>query len=111
MRSPPCCSTATRRAPWRPGETDVSIRPSWFYHAAEDERVKRLDRLTEIYFDSVGRNSKLLLNVPPTRDGLLHATDVSRIAALHDRITALFADDVAAGKHLAWQATGRRTAV
>src|SRR5438128_6336931 len=91
---------------WRPGETDVSIRPGWFYHAAEDERVKSLDRLTEIYFDSVGRNSKLLLNVPPTRDGLLHATDVSRIAALHERLGALFAEDLAARKPLAWRATG-----
>ena len=95
---------------WRPGETDTSIRPGWFYHAAENERVHSLDRLTEIYFDSVGRNSKLLLNVPPTRDGLLHPTDVSRIAALHDRLGALFAEDLAAGKHLAWRATGPHTA-
>jgi len=73
--------------------------------------VKSLDQLTEIYFDSVGRNSKLLLNVPPARDGLLHRTDVSRIAALHERLTALFAEDVAAGHHVAWRVTGPRTAV
>jgi alpha-L-fucosidase len=65
---------------WRPGETDVSIRPGWFYHPAEDAKVKTVDQLVDLYFTSVGRNSKLLLNVPPTRAGLLHETDVARIA-------------------------------
>jgi alpha-L-fucosidase len=59
---------------WRPGETDVSIRPGWFYHPAEDARV-RTGEPRGALLHSVGRNSKLLLNVPPTRDGLLHATD------------------------------------
>jgi alpha-L-fucosidase len=91
---------------WRPGETDVSIRPGWFHHPAEDARVKDVDRLTEIYFDSVGRNSKLLLNVPPTREGLLHATDVSRLAGLRERLDRLFARDLAAGRHAEWNAKG-----
>jgi alpha-L-fucosidase len=66
---------------WRPGETDVSIRPGWFYHPAEDAKVKTAGEITELYFTSVGRNSKLLLNVPPTRAGRLHETDVARLAA------------------------------
>src|SRR4029079_8844613 len=60
---------------WRPAECDVSIRPGWFHHAAEDARVKTADTLMNLYFRSVGRNAKLLLNVPPTKDGLLHPTD------------------------------------
>jgi alpha-L-fucosidase len=83
---------------WRPGETDVSIRPGWFYHPAEDGRVKTVDQLVDLYFTSVGRNSKLLLNVPPTREGLLHATDVSRLAAMRARLTALFEHDLAEGR-------------
>src|SRR2546430_6737597 len=50
-------------AVWRPAETDTSIRPGWIYHAAEDERVKPVDQLVGIWLTSVGRNSKLLLNV------------------------------------------------
>jgi alpha-L-fucosidase len=96
---------------WRPGEADVSIRPGWFHHPAEDERVKTVDALVELYFTSVGRNSKLLLNVPPTRDGLLHDTDVARLAALRARLTALFANDVAARRRPAWRRTSDRTAV
>lgn len=95
---------------WRPGETDVSIRPGWFYHPAEDGRVKTIDDLVQIYFTSVGRNSKLLLNVPPTRDGLLHEVDSARLAQLRHRLAALFAEDRAAGKRIAWRWTGPRFA-
>jgi len=95
---------------WRPGETDVSIRPGWFYHPAEDAKVKSVDELAGLYFSSVGRNSNLLLNVPPTRTGLLHDTDVSRLSGLRDRLTALFARDLS-GPGITWQMTGARSAV
>ena len=91
---------------WRPAETDTSIRPGWFYHPAEDERVKPVDQLAGIWLTSVGRNSKLLLNVPPTRDGVLHATDVARLAELRTRLTSLFAEDFAAGRPVTWRVTG-----
>jgi alpha-L-fucosidase len=78
---------------WRPGETDVSTRPGWFHHRAEDDRVKSVDDLVNLYFTSVGRNSKLLLNVPPTPDGLLHATDVARLNGTRARLDAMFAED------------------
>jgi len=96
---------------WRPGETDTSIRPGWFYHPAEDDRVKTVDQLVKLYFTSVGRNSKLLLNVPPTREGRLHETDVARLASMRERLTSLFKEDLAAGHRVIWRSTGARTAV
>jgi alpha-L-fucosidase len=96
---------------WRPGETDTSIRPGWFYHPAEDDRVKTVDQLVQLYFTSVGRNSKLLLNVPPTREGRLHETDVARLTGMRERLTVLFKDDLAAARKAAWRSTGDRTAV
>jgi alpha-L-fucosidase len=93
---------------WRPGETDTSIRPGWFYHPAEDTRVRSVDELVELYFTSVGRNSKLLLNVPPTRAGLLHPTDVGQLAEMHRRLGALFATDLAAGRRAEWRPIGER---
>jgi alpha-L-fucosidase len=87
---------------WRPGETDVSIRPGWFYHPAEDDKVKTVDQLVDLYFTSVGRNSKLLLNVPPTRAGLLHHTDVSRLTEMQRRLSRLFANEIAAGARPRW---------
>ena len=91
---------------WRPGETDVSIRPGWFHHPHEDARVRDVDNLVELFFTSVGRNSKLLLNVPPTRDGVLHPTDVSRLRGMRTRLDALFAHDLLAGATSAWRPRG-----
>jgi alpha-L-fucosidase len=85
---------------WRPAEADTSIRPGWFHHPAEDGRVKSVDTLVQLYTRSVGRNSKLLLNVPPTRDGVLHDTDVSRLREFNDRLRAVFAEDLAAGRRV-----------
>ncbi len=75
---------------WQPGETDTSIRPGWFYHASDDAKVRSVDNLVDIYVSSVGRNSKLLLNVPPTRDGLLHETDAVRLAGMRRALDARF---------------------
>src|SRR6266513_3651478 len=78
---------------WRPAEVDVSIRPGWFHHPAEDDRVRDADNLVGLYFTSVGRNSKLLLNVPPTREGVLHDADVSHLSAMRARLDTMFATD------------------
>jgi alpha-L-fucosidase len=64
---------------WYPAETDVSIRPGWFYHEAEDKKVKSPERLVEIYFSSVGRNSQLLLNIPPDKEGLISESDINNL--------------------------------
>lgn len=62
---------------WWPSEVDVSIRPGWFYH--DSEQPKSLARMADIYLTSVGRNSVLLLNIPPDRRGLIADADVARL--------------------------------
>ena len=95
---------------WRPAEVDTSIRPGWFYHPAEDERVRTREGLVRLYYDSVGRNGKLLLNVPPTRAGLLHETDVSRLRDFRQALDDLFHVDHARRVRRAWRLTGKRSA-
>jgi alpha-L-fucosidase len=96
---------------WRPGETDVSIRPGWFHHPAEDDAVRSADDLVQLYFSSVGRNSKLLLNVPPGRDGLLQAADVASLQGMRARLDSLFANNLVTRGAPLWKQTGARTAV
>ncbi|MDZ7632172.1 MAG: alpha-L-fucosidase [Gemmatimonadaceae bacterium] len=96
---------------WRPGETDVSIRPGWFHHPAEDDQVRGADDLVQLYFTSVGRNSKLLLNVPPGRDGLLQPADATNLRAMRERLDALFARNLVATGTAKFTPRGPRTAV
>jgi alpha-L-fucosidase len=69
----------TEGTEWVVGECDVSIRPGWFYHQSQDDKVKTLSELRKIYYGSVGRNGVLLLNLPPDRRGLIHENDVQRL--------------------------------
>ena len=82
---------------WYPGQVDVSIRPGWFYHAAEDGQVKSLNHLLDIYYTSVGGNAQLLLNIPPDKRGRIHENDARRLKELGDRLRATFAVDLAEG--------------
>lgn len=80
---------------WYPAETDVSIRPGWFHHAAEDDKVKSFETLKDIYLKSVGGNTALLLNIPPMKNGKLHENDVKRLAELGDFIRESFKENLA----------------
>ena len=82
---------------WYPAETDVSIRPGWFYHASQDDKVKSLEKLLDIYYISVGRNTVLLLNLPPDRRGLIPENDVQRLRELRKVLDATFKHNLALG--------------
>jgi len=60
---------------WIPAECDVSIRPGWFYHKEEDDKIKSPEELFQLYLKSVGRGANLLLNVPPDRAGMINEKD------------------------------------
>ncbi|MDY3938922.1 MAG: alpha-L-fucosidase [Spirochaetia bacterium] len=80
---------------WYPAECDTSIRPGWFYHESQDIQVKSLSTLMDIYYKSVGRNSVLLLNIPPDKRGLLHEKDVERLKEFGDTVREVFSRNIA----------------
>lgn len=82
---------------WAAGETDVSIRKSWFWKESENDNVKSLQHLLKIYYESVGRNSLLLLNVPPDTTGLIHEADSLRLMQLRAALDEIFGVDLAEG--------------
>ncbi len=83
---------------WVPGECDVSIRASWFWHA--DQKPKELAELLDIFFKSVGRNCVLLLNVPPNPQGRLDSADVARLREFRQALDAIFRTNAARGKQV-----------
>ena len=93
-----------QEAYWYPSEVDVSIRPGWFYHADQDERVRSLANLVNIYYRSVGCNSVLLLNIPPDKRGLIHEVDVQRIKELSTYIGKTFANNYVENGNQSWVA-------
>jgi len=82
---------------WMPAECDVSIRPGWFWHPAEDARVKTPGELIDLYYKSTGRGASFLLNVPPDRRGLLHENDVASLRRFGDLLRATFSENLALG--------------
>lgn len=73
---------------WYPAEVDVSLHKGWFYHRMQ--RPKKLDKLINIYNTSVGGNSTLLLNVPPSKNGIIEKRDVARLKEFGEYITNSF---------------------
>ncbi len=79
---------------WYPAEVNTSIRPGWFWHASENDQVKPLDKLIDIYLHSVGGNATFLLNIPPDRRGLFHENDVKRLREIGSFLRSSFRNNL-----------------
>ncbi len=77
---------------------NTSIRPGWFYHEKEDDRVKTTQQLLDVYYKSVGRNGVLLLNIPPDKRGLFHESDIQALQEFRAVLNETFAANLAQGK-------------
>jgi alpha-L-fucosidase len=91
---------------WIPAETDVSIRPGWFYHASQDSLVKSPEKLFEIYLSSVGRGSTLLLNIPPDKHGRIHPADEASLRGFKNVVDRTFAVNHAASAKVSGASRG-----
>ena len=93
---------------WVPAEVDVSIRPGWFYHASEDDKVKSLEHLMKIYYESVGRGANLILNAPPTKEGLIHPIDSARLVEFGQALRREFSQPLPRKSVKSFTATNER---
>ena len=81
---------------WLPAEVDVSIRPGWFYHEEQNDKVRTPENLLSLYYQSVGRGASLLLNIPPDPRGLIHDTDIKSLKGLRTLLDEIFDENLAA---------------
>jgi alpha-L-fucosidase len=93
---------------WYPSEAPVSDRiPDWFWHP--NGAVISLDSLQTIYFNTVGMNSTLLLNVPPAASGKLDAPDLDLLARFGAWYGSLFENNRLRGEPVTADSTWRHT--
>ncbi|MEJ2443825.1 MAG: alpha-L-fucosidase [Exilibacterium sp.] len=82
---------------WNPAETNTSIRPGWFWHADENDKVRSPANLLRLYMTSVGRGTNLLLNLPPDRRGRIHEADVASLTGFKAILDQAYSADLAEG--------------
>lgn len=92
---------------WVPAEVDVSIRPGWFYHANQDTAVRTPENLLQLYYQSVGRNSSFLLNIPPDRRGHFNENDVKSVLGFKKLLDEEFKNEVKPAKVTANENRGK----
>ena len=96
---------------WYPAEIDVSIRPGWFYHPAEDDKVKTPAQLLDIYNSSVGRNGVLLLNLPPDKRGLIAQPDIDHLKGFSKLLADTYATNLLRGSTISGLGATQTTAL
>jgi alpha-L-fucosidase len=96
LADPAYLNSGERHGPqWLPAECDVSIRPGWFYHQHEDDKVRTPKNLMDLYFASVGRGANLLINLPVDPRGQVHELDRAALIAFNTQRQQLFATNLA----------------
>jgi alpha-L-fucosidase len=75
---------------WLPNECDARIRRTWFWRTDNENTLKGVPKLMEMYEASVGRGGVLLLNNTPDRSGLVPAADAARSAEFGAEIRRVY---------------------
>jgi alpha-L-fucosidase len=96
---------------WYPSEVDTSIRPGWFYHAEQDDKVKTPEKLEQIYYSSIGMNASFLLNIPPDKRGLIHENDIKNLMLFKERMSNTFKNNLAFLAKFSSKESNRKTSL
>ncbi len=88
---------------YMPAMSDAPLRGygghDWFWEPDREQPIDPLDKIVEMYYNSVGHNTSLILGVTPNSDGLMPESDVERLQEFEDEIKRRFASPIAASRH------------
>lgn len=82
---------------FKPAEADVSINMGWFHTSnifAFARRGRTPEALAQIYWNTVGGNASMLLNVPPNKDGLIGKSEAKRLTRFTKLISEPFKNEI-----------------
>jgi len=84
---------------YMPAMSDAPLRGygghDWFWEPGRDEIIYPLDKLVNMYYNSVGHNSTLILGLTPNAEGLIPEADAKRLKELGDEINRRFSNLIA----------------
>ena len=80
---------------WTVPEADARITSGWFWGTTK-AAPKSVEALGTMYFNSVGHNSPLLLNIPPNNQGTVDEAILNRVAEFGQNIKDTFDENMAA---------------
>lgn len=88
---------------WLPAECDARLRYEGWTWIGEDDPLKSVEELMGLYYYSVGRGCNLLLNAGPDQRGLIHETDIRRMAEFGAEIDRRFSNPLNTREQLVQQ--------
>lgn len=92
---------------WNPGESDAKATSGgWFYKG--NETVSDAETLFQMYLETVGRNSTLILNFPPNKAGVLPDADVRVLEQMGQLLKTRLGTDLARNAEVTATATRTR---
>ena len=79
---------------WTVPEADARITSGWFW-GTQKNTPKTMEELSDMYFNSVGHNATLLLNVPPNNQGTVDEAILKRVEEFGKNVKESFDENLA----------------
>jgi len=85
---------------WMPAMSDAPLRGyngrhEWFWEPGDETHIFPVDDLMNMYYNSVGHNSTLILGLTPDANGLMPEQDIIRLKEWGDEIKRRFSNPLA----------------
>lgn len=92
---------------WTVPECDGRITSGWFW-GTKKNTPKTITQLANMYFDSVGHNATMLLNVPPNNQGTVDQPILNRVKEFGENVEETFRTNLAKAKGTTIEASNAR---